>query len=57
MKLPAGEKSCVLHKCYPGSNHFLRVYAVAKDDRVIEASRQVQVQTSAAPDTPIVTLR
>ncbi len=57
MKLPSGEKSCILHKCYPGTNHFLRVYAMSKDDRVLDVSKQLTVQTAAPPDTPVVTLR
>ena len=57
MKLPSGEKSCVLHKCYPGTNHFLRVYAMSKDDRTLDVSKQLTVQTAAPPDTPLVTLR
>ena len=57
VKLPSGEKSCVLHKCYPGTNHFLRVYAMSKDDRILDASTQLTVQTAAPPDTPLVTQR
>ncbi len=57
MKLPSGEKSCVLHKCFPGSSHFLRVWAMGKDDRVLDVSTQLTVQTSAPPDTPLVTQR
>ena len=57
MKLPAGEKSCVLHKCFPGSVHYVRVWAMGKDDRVMDVSKQLTVQTSASPDTPTVTVR
>ena len=57
VKLPSGEKSCVLHKCYPGTNHFLRVHALSKDDRILDVSKQLTVQTAAPPDTPLVTLR
>ena len=57
VKLPAGEKSCVIHKCYAGTNHFIRIYAIGTEERLLEKSRQITVQTSAAPDTPVVTLR
>ncbi len=57
MKLPSGEKSCVLHKCYPGTNHFLRVFAMSKEDKVLDVSKQMTVQTAAPPDTVLVTLR
>ena len=57
VKLPQGEKSCVLHKCLPGAKHHLRVWATGKEDRVLDVSSQITVQTSAPPDTPVVTLR
>ena len=57
MKLPAGEKSCVIHKCFPGTCHFIRIYAMGSDDQVLDRSTQVTAQTSAAPDSPYVTLR
>ena len=57
MKLPSGEKSCVLHKCFPGSVHYIRVWAMGKDDQVLDVSKQITVQTSAPPDCPRLTTR
>ena len=55
--LRAGEKSCVIHKCYPGSNHYIRIHAISNDSTILDRSKQLVVQTSAPPDTPNVTLR
>ena len=55
--LRAGEKSCVIHKCYPGSNHYIRIHAISNDGTILDRSKQLVVQTSAPPDTPTVTLR
>lgn len=57
MKLPAGEKSCVIHKCFPGTNHFVRVYSMQAEDKVLDRSRLTTIQTSAPPDPPNVSLR
>ncbi|ELT90741.1 hypothetical protein CAPTEDRAFT_219540 [Capitella teleta] len=57
VKLPAGEKSCVIHKCFPGTNHFVRVYSMQAEDRVLDRSRLTTIQTSAPPDPPNVTQR
>ena len=57
VKLPTSERSCVIHKCYPGTNHFVRVYAVGADDSQLDRSRVVTIQTSAPPDPPNVTTR
>jgi len=55
--LPAAEKSCVIHKCYPGTFHHVRVYAVGVDDSLIARSRRLTVQTSAPPQPPCLALR
>ena len=57
VKLPSGERSCILHKCYPGTNHYIRIYAMNNTDQVLDRSRQITVQTSAAPDMPVVSVR
>ena len=57
VQLPEGERSCVIHKCYPGTNHFIRIYACGDDERILDKSTQIQTQTSAAPSTPAVSLR
>ena len=57
VRLPASEKSCVIHKCYPGTFHHVRVYSVGVDDALITRSSRLTVQTSAPPEPPNVSLR
>ena len=57
MQLPAGERTCIVHKCFPGVTHFFRVHACGEDERIVSRSTQIQIQTSAAPSTPNVSLR
>ena len=57
MQLPAGERTCIVHKCFPGVMHFFRVHACGEDERIVSRSTQIQIQTSAAPSTPNVSLR
>ena len=47
----------MIHKCYPGTFHYVRVYAVGVDDALIARSRRLTVQTSAPPEPPSVSLR
>ena len=49
VRLPAGERSCVIHKCYPGTNHYVRLYAMTADDQILDRSWQLTVQTNATP--------
>ncbi|XP_023933288.1 uncharacterized protein LOC106180596 isoform X1 [Lingula anatina] len=56
-KLSPQESSCILQKCYPGTNHFIRLVALGADGRILEKSKQVVVQTSAPPEAPVVSLR
>jgi len=57
VRLPASEKSCVIHKCYPGTFHYVRVYCVGVDDTLIARSCRLTVQISAPPEPPSVSLR
>ncbi|CAH1782616.1 unnamed protein product [Owenia fusiformis] len=57
VKIASKERSCILQNCYPGTNHFVRILALGDRDEVLDKSRQLTVQTSASPDTPVLTLR
>ncbi|XP_064633270.1 uncharacterized protein LOC135491376 [Lineus longissimus] len=56
-RLSINEMTCVIKKCFPGTNHYIRVLVVGEQDEVYEKSRQLIVQTSAPPDTPVVCTR
>lgn len=56
-RLGAREQTCTISKCFPGTNHFVRVLVLGHNGEVLEKSRQITVQTSAAPDTPVVHVR
>ncbi|CAD5112727.1 DgyrCDS1945 [Dimorphilus gyrociliatus] len=57
VELRPGEKSCTIHKCYQGTNHFVKLTAVDELGQIVDQSKQLTVQTSAPPDAPNLSLR
>ena len=57
MKLSEKDSSCVINNCLPGTTHFVRLIAIDGDGQSVEKSRQLTVQTSAPPDSPLLTVR
>ncbi len=54
VKLSPRDHTCVIHKCCPGTNHYIQVAAVTDGEQVVARSRLVTVQTSAPPTPPIL---
>ena len=57
VKLSEKDSSCVINNCLPGTTHFVRLIAIDGDGQSVEKSRQLTVQTSAPPDSPLLTVR
>lgn len=51
------EYSLVLQKLFPGITHYIKVFAIGDSDVIVEKSKQIIVQTSAPPDTPVIGVR
>ncbi|XP_077978814.1 uncharacterized protein LOC144434231 [Glandiceps talaboti] len=56
-KLASDETDYTIYRCAAGTNHFIRVFAIGRQDKVICKSKQLTIQTSAAITTPILSLR
>nr|XP_034305803.1 uncharacterized protein LOC105321045 isoform X1 [Crassostrea gigas] len=57
VKLSEKDSSCVINNCLPGTTHFVRLIAIDADGQILEKSKQLTVQTSAPPDSPILSVR
>ncbi|ESO91438.1 hypothetical protein LOTGIDRAFT_153880 [Lottia gigantea] len=57
VQLSAKDTNCVINKCLPGTNHFVRLVAFDSGGQIWEKSRQMTIQTSAPPDAPILSIR
>jgi len=55
--LASQDSSCVINNCLPGTTHFVRLLALDDDGQVKERSKQYTIQTSAPPDSPVLTIR
>lgn len=57
VRLSSQDNSCVINNCLPGTTHFVRLLALDDDGQVKERSKQYTIQTSAPPDSPVLTIR
>lgn len=57
VKLSEKDSSCVINNCLPGTTHFVRLIAIDTDGQILEKSKQLTIQTSAPPDSPILSIR
>ncbi|XP_014680478.1 PREDICTED: uncharacterized protein LOC106820479, partial [Priapulus caudatus] len=46
-----------MENCYAGATYYIKLLLISHKDQVLSQSRQLNVQTSASPDTPILSLR
>lgn len=57
VKLSPRDQTCVIHKCCPGTNHYIYVCALTDDGVIVARSRLVTVQTGAPPTPPVITVK
>ncbi|KAK7102883.1 hypothetical protein V1264_021041 [Littorina saxatilis] len=57
VRLSPKDICCVINKCLPGTTHFVRLVAYSEDGKILEKSKQLTVQTSAPPDSPVLSVR
>ncbi|XP_041347758.1 uncharacterized protein LOC121367568 [Gigantopelta aegis] len=57
VRLSEKDSNCVINKCLPGTTHFVRLVACKDDGQIVDKSKQLTMQTSAPPDSPVVSVR
>ncbi|XP_067685414.1 uncharacterized protein [Haliotis asinina] len=57
VRLSERDTNCVINKCLPGTTHFVRLVAYNEEGQIMDKSKQLTVQTSAPPDSPVLSIR